>query len=566
LLSVLLTVALSVTLPAQAEPLYRGGAVATAHPLASRAALAMLDQGGNAVDAAVAAAFVLAVVAPYHTGLGGGGFALWFNSESGKTRALDFREVAPDGASRNMFIRDGKPVADLSRDGALSVAVPGAVAGLLELHAKGGKLKREVVLAPAIHAAHDGFLVTPQYQRLATQRLECLRSFPEATRLYLRPGARGVAVVPPLGERIRQPELARTLEAIARHGSVAFYSGAVARSITETVDRGGGVLTRQDLTRYQPRWREPLETRYRGHRILTMPLPSAGGVTLVQVLGMLELLRPEGWDFHDPEALHLYVESLRRSFFDRANSLGDPAFVEVPLAQLLSHEHLEKMAHSIDPLHATLSSSLGTPPGPPPSADKHTTHLSVIDSQGNALAMTTTHNYLFGSCVVTPGTGVLLNDEMDDFAAAPLAPNVYGLVQGESNTVASGKIPLSSMTPTLVFQKDAPEKIRLVVGSPGGSTIPTSVIQVISNVIDSHMDVVRAVGAGRIHHQYLPDEVWVDRFSAEPATLKALEAKGHHLKHADPWGSVQAVAVDPVSGLRSAAADPRTEGLALGQD
>jgi gamma-glutamyltranspeptidase / glutathione hydrolase len=575
---------LMVAWPGWAARPYRGGAVATAHPVASEAALRMLRKGGNAVDAAVAAAFTLAVVGPYHSGIGGGGFALVHEAKTGQTRVLDFREVAPKGATRDMYLKDGQVVPGLSTDGALSVAVPGAVAGYLELLEKHGKLPRAVVLQPAIEAARDGFWVTPKYQALATLRRDCLRQDPEASRLFLAKNEQGEWDVPPIGHLVRQPELARTLSSLARSGSKAFYSGPLAQAMVDTVKKGGGILSLEDLKDYKTRPHQPLEGSYRGHRLLTMPPPSAGGLAVVQVLGALEKLRPQGMDYRDPEALHLYTEAVRRVYVDRVKYLGDPAFVKIPMERLTSVGYLADLAGSIDPKKATPSASLlppvegvtgstlknqdgGTWYDPSSVPDKkNTTHISAIDKDGNAVALTTTVNYAFGSCLVAKGTGVLLNDEMDDFAAQPGVPNAYGLVGGEANSIAPGKVPLSSMSPTLVFSREEPKKVMLAVGSPGGSTIPTTVIQVISNVVDHRMDVVRAVGQGRLHHQYLPDELWVDRWGLEPATQAALEAKGHKLRKQEAWGDAEAVYSDPTTNLRYAASDPRNEGAALGQD
>lgn len=545
---------------------FRGGAAATAHPLATRAALAMLERGGAATDAAVAAAFTLGVVAPYHSGLGGGGFALVFEARSGITRVLDFRELAPRQASREMYLKEGKVVPGLSTDGALSVATPGAARGYLELLREHGRLSPKAVLAPAIEAARKGFWVTPKYRALAEARRECLLRDPEATRLFLRPNAQGAPEAPALGTVLLQPELARTLEELARRGPTAFYRGRVARAIAQTVQQSGGVLDREDLASYQVRWRQPLEGSYRGHRVLTVPPPSAGGVAVVQVLGILERAGKLGLPSREPELLHLYIEAVRRAYLDRARYLGDPAFVEIPLSRLTSAQHLAEMAAGIDPARASPSLQLAAPVEEPGGERKNTTHVSVIDREGNAVALTTTLNYYFGSCLVAKGTGVLLNDQMDDFAAAPMTPNAHGLVSGEANAIAPGKIPLSSMSPTLVFQQEDPRRVMLALGSPGGSTIPTTVIQVISNVIDGQMDVVRAVGAGRVHHQYLPDLVLVDRFGLEPATWAALEAKGHKLNRVEGWGDAEAVLVDPLTGLLTAGSDPRNEGFALGED
>lgn len=572
--------------PALATRPYRGGAVATAHPAASEAALKMLNLGGNATDAAVAAAFTLAVVGPYHSGIGGGGFALVHDAKTPRTRVLDFRETAPAKASKEMFLREGKPVPELSRDGGLSVAVPGAVAGYLELLKTEGTLPVKTVLQPAIAAARNGFWVTPKYQALARMRLDCLARNGDAARLFLRPSPDGTPAVPEIGTVLKQPELASTLSAISQGGADRFYRGSVAQAMVKAVASAGGVLSLDDLQKFKVRWRDPLEGQFRGHRVLTMPPPSAGGVALLQVLGVTELAGPAA-PFHSPDALHRFAETLRRAYIDRAKYLQDPAFMPgahdpgalpaLPglVAKLVSKEHIQALAKSIDPSHATRSDALlpsapSQTPNPPaasgPTEGKNTTHVSIIDAKGNAVSLTTTVNYAFGSCVVAPGTGILLNDEMDDFAAQALAPNAYGLVTGEANTVAPGKIPLSSMTPTLVFQKERPTKVMIAVGSPGGPTIPTTVMQVLLNVIDYGMDLGRAVAWGRVHHQHRPDALWVDPYGAEAATLEALKAKGHALQRQEGWGDAEAVMVDPTTGLRTAASDPRNEGVALGQD
>lgn len=541
-------------------------AVAAQHPIGSAAAKEMLDAGGNAVDAIVAGAFTMAVVGPYHSGLGGGGFAIihLVASKDGKTPAqdlaFDFREVAPLKATRDMYLVDGKLVPEKATDGVLSVAVPGAVKGYLELHAKYGKLPRAKVLAPAIKAAKEGFLVTPKYRDLALNREACLKADPEASRIFLRDG-----VAPALGTKITQPDLAATLSALAKSGDAPFYTGKIGKQIAATVSAGGGVLSEEDLAKYKTRWRAPLEGAYRGHRIVTMPPPSAGGLAMLETFGIIEAKGVKGPASREVDALHVFIEALRISYSDRSRVMGDPAFVEVPVASLLSQQSLAAAAAKIDLGKATRSATL-LAPGAADVGKKNTTHLSVIDRDGNAVALTTTINYYFGSCVVAKGTGVLLNDEMDDFAAQPGVPNTFQLVMGEANAIAPGKIPVSSMTPTLVFMKDRPSDVMLAVGSPGGSTIPTTVMQVVSNVIDLELDVVRAVGRGRIHHQWLPDEVWVDPDGMDPATQKALEAKGHVFKRLNGWGDAEAVMVHPVTGLRSAASDPRNEGQSTGSD
>ena len=573
------TVLLAVLLcsAAHAARPYRGGVVATAYPQASAAALEMLDKGGNAVDAAVAAAFAAGVVGPYHNGVGGGGLALVALPEKGEVLALDFREVAPAAASRDMYIRDGQAQPKLATDGGLAVAVPNAAQGYLALLDRAGTLKRSVVLAPAIRLAKEGFAVTPKYQQLAGPRVECLRANADAARLFLRPGDGGAPDVPPLGTIIRQPELARTLEQLVAKGPSIFHTGPVAKAIVSSAREAGGVLTEDDLARIRVRWRTPLSGQYRSHRIAAFPPPSAGGVVILETLGVLEKLRPDGYVRRAPEDLHLLIETLRRAYSDRARYLGDPDQVDVPTARLISAEHVAELAASIDPRRATPSAALGgaaarQDAGTPSrtavggTESKHTTHISVMDRWGGAVSLTTTLNTGFGSCVVAKGTGVLLNNQMDDFSLQPGVPNSYGLVSEEVNAIAPGKIPLSSTSPTLVFQKDRPGRVLLAVGSPGGSTIPTTVLQVITNVLDAKLNLPMAVSAGRVHEQWLPDVVLVDRESIEPATRAALEAMGHRFRVFDgPLGDAEAVMEDPQTGLHYSASDPRNEGAALGQ-
>jgi gamma-glutamyltranspeptidase/glutathione hydrolase len=565
---------------AQGARPFRGGAVATAYPEASAAALEMLNRGGNAVDAAVAAAFAAGVVGPYHNGIGGGGFALVYLTPTHETLALDFREVAPAAASREMYLRSGAVDARLATDGGLAVAVPNAVHGYLALLERGGKLSRSAVLAPAIRLARSGFRVTPQYQDRARARLDCLRANGEGARLFLRPGPDGALDVPDLGTLVRQPELARTLERIAAQGGAVMRRGPIAQAIVQSVRGAGGILALDDLGRIGVRWRKPLVGTYRGYRVATFPPPSAGGLATLEVLGVLERLRPNGYSRRAPEDLHLYLEALRRVYAERAQLLGDPDRTDLPTARLVSPTHLSELAASIDPNRATPSTALMAA-NPAPATDagtslapggraqqKNTTHLSVVDRAGNVVALTTTVNTLFGSCVVAQGTGIVLNNEMDDFASDPGVPNTYGLLTGEANAIAPGRIPLSSMSPTLVFQKEHPDRVLLAVGSRGGSTIPTTVLQVLLNVLDAHMTLPAAVAAGRAHHQWLPDVVMLDNESLEPATRAALERLGHKLQRVPDWilGDAEAVMIDPVTGLRTAASDPRNEGAALGQE
>ena len=536
--------------PVWADRVYRGGVVATAYPEASKAALEMLERGGNAFDAAVAAAFVAGVVGPYHNGLGGGGLALAYEAKSQKTLALDFREVAPAGASRNMYLREGKVVSELSTDGGLAIAVPGAAQGYLALLSRAGVLKPQVVMAPAIRLAKEGFRVTPKYQALARGRVECLAKNAEAAATFLRPGADGAPTVPELGTLLKQPELARTLERIAKEGASAVTRGSVAREIEETVKRAGGLLTAADLARYQVRWREPLLGSYRGHALAVFPPPTAGGVTVLQVLGMLEQLRPAGLERRGVEDIHLYIEALRRAYVDRARWLGDPGFSDIPLARLLSGPYLAALAHSIDVHRATASAVLlpgatassgatSTPDGGP--ERKNTTHLSVMDRWGNTVALTTTLNGAFGSCVVAHGTGILLNNQMDDFAAQPMRPNMYGVVTGRPTPLRRGRRLSPPWRPPSSSRRSTRSGCCSRWGVPVASTIPTTVLQVLINVLDAKMDLVRAVGAGRIHDQWLPDVVVVDKESIDPATKAGLEAMGHSFRVVEALGDAEAV-------------------------
>ena len=522
---------LILSFPAVAARPWTGGAVAAAHPVGSSAGREMLEAGGNAIDAAVATAFTMAVVGPYHSGLGGGGFAIVHLAKDGSDVAFDFREVAPGKATRDMFLDGGQFVPERSIDGALSIAVPGAVKGYLELQAKYGKLSRAKVLAPAIRAATQGFVVTPKYRDLVEKRLSCLQANPEAARIFLRDGA-----APALGLKLTQPDLAKTLTLLARQGDAPFYKGALAKALVSTVKDAGGVLSLEDLAAYHTTWRAPLEGRYRGHRLVTMPPPSAGGLAMLETFGLIEARGAQGPATREVDALHVFIEALRLAYVDRTRFIGDPAFVDVPVARFIGPAYLGELSTRIDPKKATRSMSMmpkellpaQTDEGAPPK--KNTTHISVIDAEGNAVALTSTINYYFGSCVVAKGTGVLLNDEMDDFTSQPGVPNVFGLVMGAANAIAPGKIPVSSMTPTLLFMKGRDKDVQLAVGSPGGSTIPTTVMQVISNVVDGQLDVSRAVSRGRIHHQWLPDEVWVDQDGLDPATRHGAREAGAHLR------------------------------------
>jgi gamma-glutamyltranspeptidase/glutathione hydrolase len=549
-------------------------AVATAHPDASEVAAGVLRAGGNAADAAVAAAFALAVVEPMSSGIGGGGLALVYVAREDRVYAVDFREAAPGAARPEMFLRDGAPVPSLSRCGGLSVAVPGAVKGYAEIARRFGTRRLADLVEPAARLAERGVPVGRKFRKAAQDVIPCLREDAEAARLFLAPGARAgrgsagdgpapaaggpagaAARVPPEpGWRLVQRDLARTLRLVGRDPE-AFYRGALARRIAAAVRARGGVLSAEDLSAYRTREREPLWGGYRGHRVASFPPPSAGGAILIGLLQALEARGPApAW--RDEAFLHAFVEIEKRLFARRAGAFGDPDLV--PGASDAAREMVGPE------LAARLGAEVGKRATPsaavePPAATGHTTHLSVVDADGNAVALTSTVNLRFGSGVVVPGTGILLNDEMDDFDAAPGAANAFGLEGGRANLPEPGKRPLSSMAPTLVFGRDG--KLLLAVGSPGGSTIPSTVAWVVVNAIDHGMPLDQALGTPRIHHQWRPDAILVEPFGLDAATRRALEARGHVLRDAAaPFGNPQAVRVDPATGWREAASEPRDEG------
>ncbi|MDH5181146.1 MAG: gamma-glutamyltransferase [Gammaproteobacteria bacterium] len=550
LISVCLTLILVLVAPLHTAQA-RQAAISSAHPAATDAGFEILEQGGNAFDAAVAVSAVLAVVEPYSSGIGGGGFWLLYRNKDGKQIMIDGREKAPYQSHRDMYLDStGEVIPGLSVDGPLSAGIPGEPAALVHIAEKYGKLSLHKTLAPAIRAARNGFKVTPHYQRMAQFRLEALRKSPAAAKIFLLNNE-----VPPLGYVIKQEDLAKTLEAMAKHGRAGFYEGEVARRLVTETRKAGGIWSMQDLAKYQIVERKPLTGHYRGYQITSAAPPSSGGIALLEILHQLE-----GLDLHEQNNLqrkHLIIEAMRRAYRDRAEYLGDPDFVKVPIKTLLSKQHADQLRKSIDPEWATPSSDLK----PVASKDSgfHTTHFSIIDKHGNRVAATLSINYPFGSCYVPPGTGVLLNDEMDDFSAKPGVPNAYGLVGAEANAIAPGKRMLSSMSPTFVENKQ-----RLaVIGTPGGSRIITMVLHGILAFVDGK-DAETIVNLPRYHHQYLPDMVQheVDAFSAEEKA--GLEKRGHQLKQLDStYGNMHIVIQDKKTGKLSAAGDKRGEGKAL---
>ena len=552
ILAPLLAAALSTT---AASP---RGAIATAHPLASEAGAAVLRAGGNAVDAAVASAFALSVVENQSSGIGGGGFALVWDAKAGKVHAIDFREVAPGRARPDMFARNGEPGAGRSLDGGLAVAVPGAVLGYAELARRFGSKPLAELVGPAAVLAERGFKVGRAYADSASRRLACLSADRAAAREFLGRGPDGnpAAFLP--GALLQRRDLAATLREIGRKGPDAFYKGPLADRIVAAVQARGGVLTREDLAHYAVRERTPVEGSYRGRRIASFPPPSSGGALVIALLQALEGEDPRAGGYRPERFLHAMVEVEKRLYARRAAAFADPDFapsVGRAVAELVSPETARALRAAIGDRATPADAILPVREAP------NTTHVSVVDGEGNAVALTTTVNYWFGSCVVVPGTGILLNDEMDDFDAAPGVANAYGLVGTGLNAPAPGKSPLSSMAPTFLF--DAKGRLELVVGSPGGSTIPTTVAQVIVHWVDDGMRLDEAVAAPRLHHQLRPDVIQVERNGIEAETARALAARGHVLEAVPrPIGNAQAVRVDWETGIREAASDPRFEGAA----
>jgi gamma-glutamyltranspeptidase/glutathione hydrolase len=526
-------------------------AVATAHPLASEAAAEVLRAGGNAVDAAVAAAFALSVVEPESSGIGGGGLALVYLAREGKVHAIDFRETAPAAAAPDMFLRDGKPVPRLSRCGGLSVAVPGAVKGYAEIARRFGRKPLSRLVEPAARIADAGFAVGVRYRDAAEAALPCLREDAAAPKVFLTEGTS--APIP--GWRLAEKDLARTLRWIGREPE-AFYRGDLAVAIAAAVRARGGNLGLSDLRAYRTREREVLWGSYRGHKVAAFPPPSAGGAILLGLLHVLELEPPRAGGYQAERLLHLFVEAEKRLFARRSGALGDPDFVPgaTDAARDMASAEWARAVHDAIGERATPSEQVSLPAAP-----GHTSHVSVVDEEGNAVSLTTTVNLPFGSGIAVPGTGILLNDEMDDFDAAPGAPNAFGLEGAGANLPAPEKRPLSSMSPTLVFGPGG--GILLAVGSPGGSTIPSTVAWVILHVIDDRMPLDQALGTPRIHHQWKPDVVVLEPFGLDAQTRRALEARGHAFSESPrPFGNPQAVRVDPESGWREAASEPRYEG------
>jgi len=535
------------------------GMVVSTDAYASQVGVRILRAGGNAVDAAIATSFALAVVNPEAGNIGGGGFMV-IRFADGSAAALDYRERAPLGATRDMFLDDNGELREGYTQGHLAAGVPGTVAGLWEAHQKYGALPWQELLAPAMELA-EGFEIREREAREFSMAEENLRIFPATEATFLPGGA-----PPQVGDLFKQPELAATLGRIAAQGRDGFYKGRTADLIVAEMERGGGLITHEDLEGMEAAWRDPIRFTYRGHTIISMPPTSSGGATLAAMAKILEGYDLGSMEWHGVRHVHLLAEAWKRAYADRNTYLADPDFVAMPLGRMISDEYGAERRASISMDHATPSEEVG--PGLGPADDGETTHLSVVDSAGNAVAITTTINSFFGNKVTVEGAGFLLNNEMDDFSARPGYPNMFGLVQGEANAIEPGKRMLSAMTPTIVANPRG--ELLLVVGSPGGATIITNVFQQISNVVDFGMGVQQAVNAPRLHHQHLPDRIQYEPGALSPEVVAALEAMGQTVEEryrsgdVYPYiGDVQAVA-GLTDGTLAGASDPRRGGRAEG--
>ncbi|HEX7831372.1 MAG TPA: gamma-glutamyltransferase [Thermoanaerobaculia bacterium] len=563
-----LLLAVCIALPsiaASPEPVRAPHAVvASTSEIASRAGSEIMRKGGNAVDAAVAVGLALAVTWPSAGNLGGGGFML-IRKADGTVEAIDYRERGPLAATRDMYLdANGKVIPGLSTEGFKAAGVPGTVAGLALAHKRHGKLKWADVVEPARKLAAEGFVVN--YHLARSLRLQStqdkMKRFAESRRIYQRDGK-----FYEMGETFVQPELASVLARIKANPR-DFYEGTTAKMIADDVKAGGGIMTLEDLRTYEPTIRKPLRTTYHGYEIFTMPPPSSGGIALIEMLNMLDAYDLESMGWHSSQYVHTVVEVMRRAFADRAQFLGDTDFVKVPIAGLMTRAYADERRKTIDPLRASPSSEAGAG-NPVPYESPETTHFTIVDPDGNVVSNTYTLNDSYGAGVTVKGTGILLNNEMDDFTSKVGVANDYGLMQSEANAIAPKKRPLSSMTPVIALKDGKP---AFAVGSPGGPTIINTVLQVILNVVDFKMTIQQAISAPRFHHQWMPDEIYWEDFDLQADTRKALEAMGHKFRTIPGMsrtvpgtiGDAHGVAIDPVTGMRSAASDPRLGGVPVG--
>ncbi|MEJ2881603.1 gamma-glutamyltransferase [Pedobacter sp. GR22-6] len=537
---------------AQEAQHYPQAAVVSAHPEATHVGVSIMKAGGNAVDAAVAVQFALAVVYPNAGNIGGGGF-LVYRSKEGQINSLDYRETAPAAATKDMYLdAKGNAITDKSLFGALASGVPGTVDGMVRLHRKYARLPWKTVLQPAIELAEKGFPITRQQ----ADELNARKS------QFLNYNKRSVAFTKDslwlAGDLLIQSELARTLKLIRDKGRAGFYSGTLANAIVQSMAHTGGIISKDDLKNYRSVWRKPLSGNYKDYRIISMPAPSSGGIALLTLLKQAEQYPLSRWGFQKDSTVQVMVEAERRAYADRASYLGDPDYFKVPQKALLDTTYMKSRIRDMSFSAATPSSAVKA--GQLPYESEQTTHYSIVDTEGNAVAATTTLNGSYGSMVVVEGAGFLLNNEMDDFSVKPGVANMYGLVGGLANAIAPGKRMLSSMTPTIVEKGG---KLLMVVGTPGGSTIITSVYQTILNVLAFGMDMQSAVAAPRFHHQWLPDEVAFEQGAIDEPTKQRLTAKGYRFTARGPIGRVDAILVKP-GGILETGADPRGNDTASG--
>jgi gamma-glutamyltranspeptidase / glutathione hydrolase len=509
--------------------------VVTSQHLASEIGKQILQDGGNAVDAAVAVGYALAVTNPCCGNIGGGGFAT-LHMADGHDIFLNFREKAPAASTEKMFLdAKGEVVPDLSLKGYLAAGVPGSVLGLETLLKKYGTMPREKVMAPAIKLAQEGFLLNQGDTDILSNASKAFATQPNVSSIFLHAGQPWKA-----GETLVQKDLAKTLSAISKDGSDAFYKGIIADAVAAASKANGGILTKEDFENYSVSEETPVKCSYRGYNLISAPPPSSGGVAICEILNILQGYPMAELGFHSAAGIHNMTEAMRHTFVDRNFQLGDPDFVKNPIDKLLSDSYAESIRQKIAPNTATASKDVA--PGVAPHEGTQTTHFSIVDQAGDAIAVTYTINALFGSKVIAGDTGFFLNDEMDDFTIKPGVPNLFGLVQGKTNIVAPGKRPLSSMSPTIVT-KDG--KTFMVLGSPGGSRIITIVVETIMNVVDYGMNIQEAVDAPRIHHQWLPDQITAEPYAISPDTAAALKAMGYKIEQQSPWGAAEAILIGP---------------------
>jgi gamma-glutamyltranspeptidase / glutathione hydrolase len=551
------------TLAAAREPVRaKNGMVASTNEVASRVGVNIMKRGGNAVDAAIAVAFALAVTHPAAGNLGGGGFMM-IRLKNGRTTAIDYREMAPAAAHRDVYLdRNGNLIEGEggSLEGYRAAGIPGTVRGMqLALQKYGsGRLSWAQLVEPARQLATNGFAVTHSLSRSLKNSEKYLSKYAETKRIYLKAGKFYQE-----GELFRQPDLGATFSRLQRFGPDEFYEGETARLIIADMKRNNGLMTMDDLKGYVAKERTPLRGSYRGHEVISMPPPSSGGAVLIEMLNILEGFELKKMEANSSERYHLMAEAMRRAFADRAEYMGDTDFVKVPISGLIDKGYAAKLRSSISTERASTSAEVraGRPTG---YESDETTHFTVVDAQGNAVSNTYTLNNSYGSAATAKGTGIILNDEMDDFAAKPGTANMYGLIQGERNAVAPGKRPLSAMTPTIVLRKDG--SLWFTVGSPGGPTIINTVLCIISNVIDYEMNIQQAIDAPRIHHQWLPDELVGEPFGLSGDTQRALSSRGHALAAKPRYlGDAEGIMIEEKTGVRLGATDPRrSDGQAIG--